>query len=192
MNRRWSFLIIVLLLSIALADFLGFCQRAARSRLPTNPSADAIVILTGGGGLRIAAGLELIEAGSAPKALISGVNPDITVDEMVQQVGGDAASYECCVEFGYAARSTAGNAIESAEWVRSNEYESIILVTSDYHMPRSLILLGKTLPEAELIPYPVRSRINAAAPLSSAQSFRGLAGEWLKWRVTNLRYGRAI
>lgn len=170
-------------------DFFGFCQRTAKTKPPNTPTADAIIVLTGGSGLRIAAALQLIEAGHAPTALISGVNPDITVEELARRAGGAPETYACCVEFGYTAQTTVGNAEESAEWAIGNSYETIIVVTSDYHMPRSLLLLGNTMPNIEMIPYPVRTRINPAAPFDDARSFRGLVAEWLKWRVTNLRLG---
>ncbi|MEM7663909.1 MAG: YdcF family protein [Pseudomonadota bacterium] len=189
MPKRWSLLAGILILSLIALDFLGFCQRAARANAPDNPKADGIIVFTGGSGLRIEAGVRLIEAGSAPKALISGVHPDVTLDELARRAGGEPETYQCCVEFDYAAESTAGNAEESAEWVVRNEYESVILVTSDYHVPRSLLLVGKKIPNVELVPYPVRTRINPETPFSDAKTFRGLLWEWLKWRVTNLRSG---
>lgn len=146
-------------------------------------------MFTGGSGLRIAAAVDLIEAGHAQRALISGVNPDITVEELIRRTGGEPAVYECCVDFDYVAKTTVGNAKESASWTTSNAYETIILVTSDYHMPRSLLLLGNAIPNVDLIPYPVRTRIDPTVPFESIRSFRGLLSEWLKWRVTNLRLG---
>ncbi|MEQ1493575.1 MAG: DUF2125 domain-containing protein, partial [Terricaulis sp.] len=50
-----------------------------------------------------------------------------------------------------------GNASETAAWAREHRYTNIILVTDDYHMPRSQAELGVALPEAEIHPYPVRS-----------------------------------
>ncbi|MEO1476396.1 MAG: YdcF family protein [Pseudomonadota bacterium] len=191
MGRKWTLLATLLVASLVSLDFIGFCQRAAKLEAPTNATADAVIALTGGSGLRIAQALELVEAGAAPKMLISGVHPDVTAEEMANIAGGDAGTYECCVDFGYVAETTVGNAQESAEWVAANGYENIILVTSDYHMARSLLLLGKAMPETNLIPYSVRTNINPSAPFGDMRSLRGLVWEWLKWRVTNLRWGGA-
>ena len=65
--------------------------------------------------------------------------------------------YDCCVDLGFEAEDTVGNARETAEWVRSHDYQSLIVVTSDYHMPRAMLELRAALPGVQLIAYPVRS-----------------------------------
>lgn len=188
----------VFLLGIAVAfiwvvfDFLAFCSRAADMATPDALSADAVIALTGGAGLRIATGVSLIETGAAPQLLISGVHPDVTMDEMAVLGGGMPATYACCVELGYAAETTAGNASETAEWVAMHGHTDLIIVTSDYHMARSFILLRNAMPDLKLTAYPVRTRIDPAAPFGSFRSLKGLSWEWLKWRVTRLRMGTAV
>jgi len=52
------------------------------------------------------------------------------------------------------------------------------VVTAGYHMPRALLELRRTLPDAVLLPHPV-----ATAPLRAAagsRAWRLLAGEYLK------------
>ncbi|MEM9670178.1 MAG: YdcF family protein [Pseudomonadota bacterium] len=186
---RWSLLAAVLVLAIIVSDFFGFCQRASTQIQPDNPRADAIIALTGGSGIRIQEAVKLLEDGAAPRLLISGVNPNVTAEELSVLAGGSPETYECCIEFGYAAQTTVGNAEESAQWALNNQVETVILVTSDYHIPRSLILLGQTMPEIDLTPYPVRTRIDPSKPLENLRSFRGLLWEWTKWRITNLRWG---
>jgi uncharacterized SAM-binding protein YcdF (DUF218 family) len=61
----------------------------------------------------------------------------------------------CCINLGYTATSTAGNALESAVWIKKNNFKSIILVTANYHMPRSLMLFKKIMPTIKLIAHPV-------------------------------------
>ena len=55
----------------------------------------------------------------------------------------------------YAATSTMGNAIETADWIKKSGFNSIILVTANYHMPRSLMLFRHIMPEIRIIPHPV-------------------------------------
>ena len=50
---------------------------------------------------------------------------------------------------------TAGNANETRAWAASRGYESLIVVTASYHMPRSLAELSLAMPGTELIPHPV-------------------------------------
>lgn len=123
--------------------------------------------------------------------LISGVNPDVTMPEIANLAGGPEHIYACCVELGYQAETTIGNAVEAASWTRQNDYTSLIIVTSNYHMPRSLIVLARTMPAVSLQPYPVQTRIDPARPLASWRALKGLTAEWSKWRVMRLRYGES-
>jgi len=61
------------------------------------------------------------------------------------------------VETGYGAQNTAGNAVETEEWMRANGFQSLRLVTASYHMPRSLLEFRQALPDATIIPHPVFS-----------------------------------
>ena len=53
------------------------------------------------------------------------------------------------------AADTVGNAQETAEWARAKGYESLIVVTADFHMPRATLELRAAMPDAKLTPYPV-------------------------------------
>ena len=61
------------------------------------------------------------------------------------------------VDLGYQATDTIGNARETAHWAKTYGYHSLILVTSDFHMPRALLELKAAMPDAWIIPYPVRT-----------------------------------
>ncbi|MEH6411125.1 MAG: YdcF family protein [Hyphomonas sp.] len=178
--------LVFLLLGVVAFDFLMFARRAADSVPATARQADAIVALTGGSGLRIAAGVGLVTAGHGERLLISGVNPDVGIDELVTLAGGAPETYACCVDIGYRAETTIGNAEETAAWAYEHGFSQLIIVTSDYHMPRSLILLQRAMPDIELQPYPVRTVVDPSAILRDGKSFQGVLTEWAKWRVTTL------
>ena len=72
--------------------------------------------------------------------------------------GLSAERFKCCVDVGYAAHDTSGNAEETKAWAHAHRFSKLIIVTSSYHMPRSLIELGRAMPAATLVPYPVLSR----------------------------------
>jgi len=190
MRRRLFLFLLAGLAAFAVFDFWAFCLFTAKLTPDKAVQADAAIALTGGSGMRIAAGVELVSRGAVPQLLVSGVHPDVTMEDIAGLAGGAADTYACCVTLGRMAATTVGNAKEAGDWTRENEYTSIILVTSDYHMPRSLILMNQVMPDIDMIIYPVRSKIDPSRPFSSFKTFRSLCQEWLKWRVTKLRSGR--
>jgi uncharacterized SAM-binding protein YcdF (DUF218 family) len=115
---------------------------------------DAIVVLTGGSG-RLAAGLELLSADKAGKLFVSGVYRGVDVDTLLELSQRTPDEIKCCVEIGHSAGNTAGNAAETATWVRDQGYRSLRIVTSNYHMPRTLLEFRHVLPDVMLVPHPV-------------------------------------
>jgi uncharacterized SAM-binding protein YcdF (DUF218 family) len=115
---------------------------------------DAIIVLTGGS-LRLEKGFELLSAKMAEKLLVSGVDKRIRIEELLRVAGITPEELDCCVTLGYMAEDTGSNAIESALWIRTNKIASIRLVTSSYHMPRSLLEFRATVPGVEIVPHPV-------------------------------------
>jgi uncharacterized SAM-binding protein YcdF (DUF218 family) len=61
------------------------------------------------------------------------------------------------VDLGRAALDTRGNAAETSEWVARHGFSSLIVVTSSYHMPRTLIEYARAMPHVQLIPHAVLS-----------------------------------
>jgi uncharacterized SAM-binding protein YcdF (DUF218 family) len=138
------------------SGLLAFAGRVDRSTPPADPPvADGVVALTGGSDLRIATALELLEAGKAKRLLISGVDREVTRGELQTITGANKQLFDCCVDLGFTAADTIGNARETTEWARAKGYKSLILVTADYHMPRARLELKAAMPEAEVTPYPV-------------------------------------
>ena len=187
-KRRFGFVpaLIVAALAVAAVDFVLFANRVASAEHDAAATADGIVALTGGSGIRIAAGLDLVAEGRGERLLISGVNRDVTREDLIVLAGGSEAVWDCCVDIGYMAESTKGNAEETAAWAYERDYETLIIVTSDYHMPRSLIVLQQTMPDIRLIAWPVRTVNDPSSIWTDPSSFRGVLTEWLKWRVTTL------
>ena len=188
-RRRSSHLGAVLVLVIAIAavgDFLMFARRAAVMTPDPDTHADAVVALTGGAGGRIAAGVQLVAEGRGQRLLISGVHPDVNKDSLIRLAGGDPGVWACCVDIGHRAETTLGNGDETAAWAYENGYRELILVTSDYHMARSLLVLHAAMPDVVLKPWPVRTVIDPSHILSDPKSLKGVFLEWAKWRVTTL------
>ena len=149
--------------------------------------ADGIIVLTGGQS-RIDAAIGLLKAGKGKRLLISGVNPIARADDLRVATGGDKALFECCIDIDHAALDTIGNAEESAKWVIANTYGSIILVTNNYHMPRSLLEIRRILPKARVQPYPVvNTPLDNGAWLAKPDALRVLATEYTKYVAALVR-----
>ena len=133
---------------------LWFAERIPREVADPDRRTDAIVVLTGGS-LRLETGFELLSRRLADKLFVSGVQRGVPIDDLLRVTGLTAEDMECCITLGYKAGDTLENALESAAWLTANKARSVRLVTSGYHMPRSLLEFGGALPEIEIIPHPV-------------------------------------
>lgn len=153
MRSLIAVLVIVLLWT---AGLMAFADRVVNSTPAEEPEkADAIVALTGASDMRIREAMRLLERRKGERLLVSGVNKVVTRDELREVADGSRRSFDCCVDLGFDAVDTVGNAEEIAAWARAKGFDSLIVVTSDYHMPRSLVEIRGALPGVTLAPYPV-------------------------------------
>ena len=145
-----------LVIAIAIAAALGFPVFVwSLERDAIEPKhADGIVVLTGGED-RLPAAVKLLQEHKGDRLLISGVHQETTRKELLERVGADTSLFTCCVDLGRSAGNTIGNAGETAAWAAENKYDSIIVVTASYHMPRTLLELEAASPEVHFVAYPV-------------------------------------
>jgi uncharacterized SAM-binding protein YcdF (DUF218 family) len=61
----------------------------------------------------------------------------------------------CCVDLDRSAVNTRSNAAETRRWARERGFRSLIVVTSNYHMPRATVELSHAMPDIVLIPFAV-------------------------------------
>lgn len=171
----------------AIAFVLGFWNFAERVRvLAEEPGrADGIVALTGGSLERLSTGVRLLEERKGERLLISGVNRIVTDEELLDAaLNVDPRLADCCIDLGRGAEDTLGNAAETAAWAREHNYTRLILVTDDYHMPRSHAELSLALPEVEIVPYPVRTRwTDPALWRSDLGAASRIGAEYVKYLV---------
>jgi uncharacterized SAM-binding protein YcdF (DUF218 family) len=170
------------LLLLLLAGFGWFLKAAAAPPAEPLRHTDGIAVLTGGAE-RVETGLRLLLQGRAERLLVSGVHRNATLADLARaaglgpevQVSGDR------VALGQVARTTRGNAAEIAAWARAEGLRSIRVVTAGYHMPRALLELHRTLPEAALVAHPVvPARLRDPGAVARLRTWSLLAGEYLK------------
>lgn len=119
---------------------------------------NSIVVLTGGKN-RLLTGFKLLEENKAEKLLISGVDEKANMADLKQiynkYTSEEMKSYEDRITLGHYATNTYSNALETALWMKANKFKSLRLVTSNYHLPRSLIEFQSAMPDIKIIPHPV-------------------------------------
>jgi len=185
---RRAFLLAVFLFLVVLAGFISFAFKVERQTIQLNKKADGMIVLTGGAD-RIPDAIELFSKGHASRMLITGVNPGITRAEIGRLNPKYRELIDCCVDLGYEALNTSGNAREARRWTEQNPIrQSLIVVTSNYHMPRALAELRDGLPDLELIPYPVVSaKMRDSSWWQSSQAVRLMSSEYLKYVLVSGR-----
>ena len=147
--------ILVLIWTIGLFAFADRVRGFTPAPEPTR--ADAIVALTGPSAERVNAAIRLLEQDKGQRVLISGVNREVRRQELRALTPGSNRLFNCCVDLGFEAEDTVGNAQEIAAWADAKAYDSLIVVTSDYHMPRALTEIRAAAPGIELTPYAVET-----------------------------------
>ena len=182
-----SFCIFVLFL----VGFLWFTKEIERfARTSPEMAADGIVVLTGGEA-RIQSALERLRQSPGSRLLISGVHPETTRSAIERATHGEHADlFACCIDIDRVALDTVGNAEQARIWADRHGMRSLILVTSDYHLPRSMMEFRRKLGEIEIFPLPVRSDAgNQPAQLAEPGVFRVVIPEFMKYFVAVLRFG---
>ena len=84
--------------------------------------------------------------------------------------------------------NTLGNAIETRHWAERLGFHSLIVVTSNYHMPRAMAEIEHQLPNVALLPFPVVSdRLKAEPWWTNGATAKLLVSEYLKYILTHVR-----
>jgi len=175
-----ALLIALMIWGLGLLAFTGRVDQSTPA--PEPPIADGVVVLTGASNIRLEAATKLLEEGKGQRLLISGVNREATRADVQTVTKAVKPIYDCCVDLGFTAANTVGNALETAEWAKSKGYKSLIVVTADYHMPRSMLELKAAMPGVKLFPYPVQTEsLNAHRWWKTGSSARRMIVEYCKY-----------
>jgi uncharacterized SAM-binding protein YcdF (DUF218 family) len=175
------------ILAVLGGGFVWFVWRVPATEVALNRNADGIVVMTGGAS-RISDAIELLAAGHGKRLLISGVNPATTSAEIARNNPRFEKLVVCCVDLDHSAINTVGNAIETRRWARDRKFTSLIVVTSAYHMPRTMAELELQMPDIALVPFPVVTEKLRNEPWwASGPTARLILSEYAKFVVSQLR-----
>src|SRR5215813_9302570 len=189
--RGWLRATIVGALAVAFVSaglgFIGFVSqlRGAEERPARN--ADGIVVLTGGSS-RVSDAMELLSAGYGKRLLISGVHPTIAASDISRSLQDSQALFHCCVDLDYSAVNTRSNAAETRRWAHERGFKSLIVVTSNYHMPRTIVEFSHAMPDVSLAPFAVvGDRWRDEPWWTSGTTLRLLVSEYVKYVAAKVR-----
>jgi uncharacterized SAM-binding protein YcdF (DUF218 family) len=168
--------------------FLWFIWRVPADEVALDRNADGIVALTGGAS-RIADAIELLASGRGKRLLISGAYRATNSKEISRLNPEFERWVRCCVDFDRSL-NTLGNAIETKRWAERRGFRSLIVVTSNYHMPRALAEISHQLPDVALVPFPVVTERQRTDPWwARPTTARLMVSEYLKYVFAKLRMG---
>ncbi len=169
------------------AGYAGFVAQLVSREPLAVPRTDAIVVVTGGA-QRIGDAIGLLGAERGSRLLISGVNEKIGREELAKINPSARELLACCVDLDYRARNTIGNAIETRRWLRQHGFRSLLLVTSNYHMPRTAAEFRHAMPNVRIVEHPVvTEQIDTDGWWNEWRTVKVLVPEYAKYLAARLR-----
>jgi uncharacterized SAM-binding protein YcdF (DUF218 family) len=171
----------------AVIGFVGFLSQLRGAEMRPAGKADGIVVLTGGSS-RVSDAMELLAGGYGKRLLISGVHPTNAASDISRSLSENQSLLSCCVDLDRSAVNTRSNAAETRRWVRERGFKSLIVVTSNYHMPRAIVELSHAMPDIRLVPFAVVGDKWRDEPWwTSGATLRLLLSEYVKYVAAEVR-----
>jgi uncharacterized SAM-binding protein YcdF (DUF218 family) len=177
-----------MIFALWLYGFVWYAQKIPGEVKDETTITDAIVVLTGGKN-RLQAGIDLLREGKAQKMFISGVHENVTFKELEEGFKNCPQNLKDKIMLGYDAQDTHENALETADWIQKEKMQSLRLVTSGYHMRRSLLEFRHVLPDIKIVPHPVFSdNVQQKKWWRFWRTALLILGEYSKYLLVNLLY----
>jgi uncharacterized SAM-binding protein YcdF (DUF218 family) len=183
--------LVLAMVTIALAaagiGFLAFLSQLREAEAKPDRKADGIVVLTGGSS-RVSDAMELLAAGYGKRLLISGVHPASAASDISRSLSDHQSFLNCCVDLDHSAVNTRSNAEQARLWAHERGFHSVIVVTSNYHMPRAIVEFSHAMPDVVLVPYAVVGEKWRDEPWwANSTTMRIVLSEYLKYVAAEVR-----
>ena len=186
--------LLILIITYFLIELFHFKEKIIANEKYPNKINTNIVILTGGTN-RIKDGFDIIKKFDEKskykiKILVSGTGKGFTKLSLQNKLGPDfdLKLIKCCVELDAISQNTYSNAKQTLKWSTRNNIKEFILITSNYHMPRSILEFKNKMPDIRILTYPIKPRKHEINNwLSSFETFSLIFYEFCKLIISNIR-----
>ena len=184
---KFSFIGIILILTtlFIIFDFYKF-YNLVHSFKNNEKIYNNLVVLTGGTN-RIKDTLKTFFSNKPNKInlLISGAGKGFSKKTLKNLFSSEIISeeiVECCIEIENKSKNTISNAVETLKWVKKNNFKTITLITSDYHMPRAIIEFKNIISDLKISTY-----ILTTSKDNFAKKFKNYFFEYLKYSLVKIK-----
>ena len=179
--RKLALYIFTLITLFLIYGFVFFLNNIEYNQVNFDNQTDGIAVLTGGKG-RINLGLELFNKSKNLRLIISGVDKKVSDKSIIP----NDLKNKFNITIDKDSESTYQNAKIINKWTSKYKLQNITIITSYYHMPRSMMLMQSLMPTINFYAYPVEKKI------SNKTSFREnllyyffLTEEYIKYLVSH-------
>ena len=177
-NKR--IIIVIVLLILIFSFYFTYYLYQIYSQSDTelkNAKYTAAIVLTGDQ-YRIQKGISLLKENIVNKLLISGVNKKISKKSIIAEFPDSKSLFNCCIDLDMISTNTFENARESYTWIHNNKLDSVIIVSSFYHLPRVKLEFSRFFKDKQVIFIPAKDNLQKT-------SFKKLLIEYIKYIRTS-------
>jgi len=184
-KKFYLLITLFLIISYILFDFTKFYKTIFLFQNDVNPSNNLVVLTGGTNRIKQTLQLFIVQDSKQYNLLISGAGKGFNkkiVSTFLPKNNFYRDKLNCCIYIENKSKNTMSNALETYKWIKKNNFKSITLITSDYHMPRALIEFKKILIEIKIIPFVLKNNDKGLE-----KKIKNYFFEYLKFVVTRIR-----
>ena len=184
-KKFYLFIILILIFSFIFFDFTKFYKNILLFQNNLIPSNNLVVLTGGTNRIKQTLNLFIEQSSKNYNLLISGAGKGFNkkiVSSLLPETDLYKNKLHCCIYIENKSKDTMSNALETYRWITKNNFKSITLITSDYHMQRALIEFKKILINIKIIPFVLKNNNQ-----SLTKKIKNYFFEYLKFTITRLR-----
>ena len=179
--RKLALYIFSLIILFLMYGFVVFLKKIEYNKINYDDQTDGIAVLTGGKG-RINLGLALFDKSRNLRLIISGVDKKVSDRTIIPNDLRNKSN----ITIDKDSKSTYENARIINKWTSKHKLQNITIITSYYHMPRSMMLMQSLMPAINFYAYPVEKKIsNKTSVRENILYYFFLTEEYLKYLVSH-------